>query len=509
MEGRNVYWGDFHTHLSDIDLGDDILKAACDNIDFYAVLCYPFIDYDWHGLRVETVQQKPEFLEWWKVHHRLAADYYTPGKFTTFLGYEWHGNRTRWGDHNVIYRDGVGELDDTWDLAELYARLRGKAAFAIPHHTAYYTGWRGKDWDVHDATLSPVMEMISIHGCSECADSPRELVKNVSMGPRTGGGSFQDALARGIRIGVIGSNDGTRLPGRWNEGRAAVWATDCTREAIFDAIAERKTYAVTGDRILLDFNVAGIPMGGEGKGAGPVEADVSVVGSHAVDRIELIHNNIVADTYCHGGRWERDTAATRWKFRFVAGWGPSVNYGFDPSTTWPWDCTLEIEGGDLTGVEKCFSKIYQKVSRVEPHRCEWHLETASRNPPKPHGMTQGLVFEIDGPPETRLHIEAEGQTIGVGIGELMRGAKLYPMLEESRKRCADTFGIDPDEIENPDRYFHNARKIKLHRAVPESAWKVKHTFGDLQLEPGANWFYVRVTQTNGQMAWSSPVWIDA
>ncbi|HUW58720.1 MAG TPA: DUF3604 domain-containing protein [Planctomycetota bacterium] len=508
MEGCRVLWGDFHTHLTELDLGDELLRQAAENIDFNTVLCYPF---DWdtvNGFEVESVRQRPEFLEWWKVHTRLAADHYAPGKFTTFLGYEWHGNRTRWGDHNVIYRDAVGELGPDWELEELYDRLRGTPAFAIPHHTAYHLARRGKDWDVWDREISPVMEIYSGHGSSEGPDTPKQLTHNSSMGPRSSGNSYQEALARGIRTGVIGSNDGWGLPGRWNMGRAAVWAADNTREAIWDGISARRTYAVTGDRILLDFDVAGIPMGSEGKSVGPVGAKVSVVGSHAIDRIELLRNGIVAATYCHSGRWERTTGAKRFKFRFVAGWGPCTQYGYKPPETWPWDCKLEIDGGTLVGVERCFDMMGQTVPVIEPHRCEWHLETTARRIRNPQGMTQGLIFDIEGGPETRLHIEAEGETLGMSVGELARRPHLFPMLAESKRRALDTFGVDPDTVENPDSYFHNARKIKLHRAVPETAWRVEHTFGDLELDQGTNTFYVRVTQTNGQVAWSSPVWIE-
>ena len=508
MQGCNVYWGDFHTHFSDFDHADDLLRDAADNIDFYAVLCYPFDWYDVNGFRIETVKNRPEFLEWWAEHTRLAAEHNDPGRFTTFLGYEWHGNRTRWGDHNVIYRDGVGELAPDWELEELYARLRGTPAFAIPHHTAYHICRRGKDWDVWDRELSPVMEVFSAHGSSEGPDTPKHLTNNSSMGPRSSGNSYQDALARGIRTGVIGSNDGWGLPGRWNQGRAAVWAKDCTREALFEAVAARRTYAVTGDRIVLDFDVAGVPMGSEGKASGAVEAHVSVVGSHAIDRIELLQNGLVVGSYCHSGKWEKTTGAKRYKFRFVAGWGPCTQYGYEPPESWPWDCKLELDGGTLVGVEKCFDMPGQKVGVIEPRRCEWHLETTGRKIRDPQGMTQGLVFEIEGGPRTRLHIEAEGEKIDRTIGELRRGPQLIPMLEESKQRARDTFGVEPETVENPDSYFHNARKIKLHRAVPENAWKVEHTFGDLELDEGTNSFYVRVTQTNGQVAWSSPVWID-
>ena len=509
MSDHQLFWGDFHTHFLDFDGGDEVLRDARENVDFCAVLCYPFV-WDWKdGFRMESVQQRSEFSNWWERLKELNRAHYDPGNFTTFLGYEWHGNRTRYGDHNVIYCDEDAPLDDAWELPDLYRHLRERRAFAIPHHTGYLPEWRGRDWSVFDEALSPVMEVFSTHGSSEGEDLPRPMESNGSMGPRVTGGTFQDALARGLRIGVIGSNDGGGLQGRWGIGRAAAWATECTREGIWEAILARRTYAVTGDRMELEFCIEGAPMGAVIEAGERVDVEVAVAGTQAIDRIELVHDGVVADSYCHSGSWEREAdREKRFKVFVEAGWGPVQHYGFERGGNNRWECRLELEGGELEGVERCFSLFGQRVRARDRRSCEWNLVTAFRRENQTPGMTQGIVAEMWGDARTRLRLELEGVRMQPTSGELLKGSLLVPLLEESKRRVAATFGLEEKDVTNPDAYFHNARKIKIHRAIPESGYRAKHTFRQVALKPGRNYLYVRASQLNGQLAWSSPIWVD-
>jgi len=524
MPDLKLLWGDLHTHLTDLDRGDKILADARENIDFCAVLCYPFV-WEWKkGLHVESVRNRPDFADWWERLRELCRRHHAPGEFVTFLGYEWHGDRTRYGDHNVIYFDEDNPLDDAWTLEEPYADLRKTRAFAIPHHTGYFPGRRGKDWSVWDAELSPVMEICSIHGSSEGPLAPVDMVSNASMGPRASGGTFQDALARGHRIGVIASNDYIGLQGRWGIGRAAVWAEDCTREAIWEAILARRTYGVTGDRIELLFRINGQPMGSVIEARGRVDAEVEAVGSGAIDRIELLRGGLVARTYSHpqtrlplppgeGGGEGSSSRSTHFKLRIEAGWGPADRYGFEAKDI-PWDLRLGVEGGRVVGVERCFNRFGQRIVSQDGGHVAWHLLTKGRRSQSPGGMTQSVVVEIEGTPDTRLRLTVDDVTTDglpreLTVADLLAGHCLIPFVEESERRMLDTFGITVEEMVNPDPIFHNARKIKLHQASPEAAYRASCVFDGIELVPGRNAFYVRVSQLNGQLAWSSPIWVDA
>ncbi|MCH8960963.1 MAG: DUF3604 domain-containing protein [Bacteroidetes bacterium] len=74
----------------------------------------------------------------------------------------------------------------------------------------------------------------------------------------TFGGSASAGWANGHRFGVIGSTDHHGgYPGSHGDGRVAVWASNLTREAIWEALLARRVYADTGDKIEAKMLVVG------------------------------------------------------------------------------------------------------------------------------------------------------------------------------------------------------------------------------------------------------------
>jgi hypothetical protein len=83
----------------------------------------------------------------------------------------------------------------------------------------------------------------------------------------------------------------------WNErsypgGLHAFRATDLTREAVFDAMAERRVYGTTQPhRVVAEMRVDGAPVGSELRADGPREVRVRVAGTAPVERATVVKNN--------------------------------------------------------------------------------------------------------------------------------------------------------------------------------------------------------------------------
>ena len=510
MHSYQLYWGELHRHLEDLEDADMIVAEAALNCDFYLVLYYPFTAGYQKGLHIEAVGAQPEHAEEFEIIRRVTKKYNQPGKFVTFLGYEWHGDRTAYGDHNVLYLGDDDPLDPAASLEQLYENLRKRHGLAIPHHTGYAVGNRGKDWRVFDEQISPVMEIFSLHGSSEGCDTPLPM-SHYNMGPRVTGGCYLDALKAGCHVGCIAASESTGLPCSWAiGGNAAVWAEELTRQGIVAALRSRRTYAVTSDRIAVQFFGNGQPMGSIIPAKGPTELTYDITGCSAIDRVEVIRNGRVFDSYSHALHHDppREGQAFRFKVRIECGWGPTAEKGFQPVAD-TYDNHVRIKGGRLLAVQPCFSNFGQRLEHWDEHTCHWKLQVPRRRDDFLNMLCiEGIIFEIEGRHDTRLTVDVDGtESASYSVEQMLAGSHLIVLLDESKHRIWDTFQFTEADIANRDAYFHNARKCKVHMAVPGSHYTLHRTVVDDQTEPGENWYYLRVQQTNGQYAWTSPIWV--
>ena len=255
----------------------------------------------------------------WEQLKAMAQRFYEPNRFATLLAYEWTAHKLGAGHKNVYYRglDGpvfranwrTDRTAQTTSAADLWAKLGacGHEVMTIPHHPA--AAWFPTPWDQRDPRLQRSVEVYSTWGSSEYAGSPRQIPE-AFKGPRKGC-FVQDGLRSGQRLGFVAGSDshsgrpgftsGEREfhdsdysdwgPAGYTGGFTAVYAEALTREAIYDAIRERRCYATTGQRIIVDFKASGHWMGTEYHTRAAPRLYVHVIGTAPLQSVTIVKNN--------------------------------------------------------------------------------------------------------------------------------------------------------------------------------------------------------------------------
>ena len=499
-----LYWGDIHNHNRFV-CGQGSLERsyeiAASHLDFYALT--PHAQYcDGHAPDgYELVKQN------WTGIQKTAAEYNRPGQFTTFLAYEWHSHQ--WGHYCVYYEDDHQPLHLAMTLERLQDYIRNhQRAIMVPHHIAYHNGI---DWDLFEESIMPVIEIFSEHGCGERDGGPFAYLGH-SLGP--GGGRFnvQHGLGIGKRFGFTGGTDNhDGYPGGYGLGLTGVYAAQNTRPAIFEAIRARRTFAVTGDRIAVDFSADGAPMGSTVSVNGGVNLSFSVEGWDTLRHVELIRNNLPVMQACPDFSVPAPTGVQTYRFRIEWGWGPMKGYQI-----YDWTGSITIDHGKLTHVVPCFRSDpfdehrRKEITGQDDQHCAWQSHTSrggiitSRNSALACGPTDAIAIEIHGTQDTTIEIELDCSTrqsiVSTPVDWSVNNAT-------DSKHLSTTLGQLLQGGQHLDFTDKMLTWAHVHRAVPSQLYRLSGSLRHASAQ-GAAFYYVRATQDNGHMAWSSPIWIS-
>ena len=303
------YWGDIHIHtkLSHDAQGTDPYGYArnVSGLDFGGVAD--------HVQSLGEVGYE-QVLRW-------AREADRPGEFVTLLADERNPTKLT-GHHNMYFRDEETFLAHRYTtgkapaLPEDSGDLDPEKIMLIPHHTGIHfsdisnaSRRGGVDWDAYEDKLGmrPALEIYSHHGQSE-SYAPQHILAyefNRLRNPERRGNSSapgphyaQDWWKRGLRLGAIGSSDEhSGQGGRRRGGIAGVFATELTRENIFDSIRERRCYATTGERILVEFSVGDTAMGqsGSAEPGDTVSIRLAIWGTDLLARAEILRYRFGVD----------------------------------------------------------------------------------------------------------------------------------------------------------------------------------------------------------------------
>ena len=246
----------------------------------------------------------------WQESLAVNEEFYDPGRFVTIPAWE---SSNAYGHANLYLR--TPEVDcGTWnwkpDLCPSQVTW-DKDVVMVPHHPnagqvaefehgqhrevmgkSFY--WSKYHWEFPNERAR-LVEIVQGRGNFE-ADALDDYW-GIRMGEQ--GASVQDAFAQGWRLGFVAGTDNhqghpTHSPSAY-VGMTCFRATELTREAVWQAMDERFTYATSGVPIVCDYAVNGVRSGAEGTLA--VGEDVHFSAQlHGTAPIEVVE--IISDRKC-------------------------------------------------------------------------------------------------------------------------------------------------------------------------------------------------------------------
>jgi len=280
-----IYWGEIHGHCEMSDGSGDfveMIKGARDigYLDFAASAdhaCY-FTDNQW---------------EWMQ---DILNYYNTPGKFCTLIGYEWAGRQ----GHRNIYTSSErlklfrGMYEPTSSIDVVYKEFEGRKDIVAGPHTCH----TGDFWSYHNPDVERFIEIYSMWGHFDTLAN--KLLNEGAILGFTGGGDchegrcFFSAEYPG-KQGKVPHGFAWRILYKCGITGAKINKLD--RKTLIYALRNRRTYATTGARILLDFSISGIEMGEIGKISTFPEIMAEIHTCMPVRKIEIIRNGKVVKCF--------------------------------------------------------------------------------------------------------------------------------------------------------------------------------------------------------------------
>jgi hypothetical protein len=428
----------------------------------------------------------------WKELNRLTAEFEAPGRFVCLPGYEWSGNTGMGGDRNIFYRregrpirrsshilvEGQTSTAAIYTADALFRGLEGEDAIVIAHVGGRYADLKY----AHDGRLERAVEVHSTWGTFEWI--------------------LHDAFEKGYRVGVVcHSDDHKGRPGATRPGASSFGAIggltcyfmpELTRDALFEALRQRRHYGTTGVRILVDlhatfdepvtgfsedpqlgptreFAVQRAVMGSIIRpGRVPMRIAAEVIGTAPIERVDVLHGTSVAQTF-------RPYRASDLGRRVRVLWQGAEYRGRGRETLW--EGKLTVTGNRI--------ERFAPVNFLNPERRV--RETAAGTTLAWSSVTTGNLAGID------LWLDdAHRGGLGIETNVVSGTVELAALADGTIAFDGGGLGRQLSVYRLPEADF--GRHVTLDHAVSFAGG------ADLPV-------YLRVTQADGHQAWTSPIYL--
>ena len=474
---RRVYWGETHGH-SGMAEGQGTSKA--------------FFAYGRDDARLDFLVHSEHDIwldDWeWEELRRNAIDALRPGEFVPFLGYEWTVDQSFGGHHNVLFRTPQGRRRVPQQthptLALLYQGLREQNrtedVLIIPH--AHQAG----DWRINDPAMEKLTEIQSNHGVFELFGH-----MYLQHGHHVGFVSAYDDHASHPGYGV---SRGRRY------GLGAVIAMEKTPDALFDAMKALRTYAATGERVVLDVEVNGHRMGQRAPNAPVRRLTGRIIGTAPIDTVTVLKNSKEV--------WHADyrTASgalgprERVEVNFASDSTPQDMQRDNPRSARVWSGTIDVRGARIAGVTG--------PGFVDALTQSFSIDPATPNVIRFRTWTRGnhstLLLDLeDVTPATEVVVAVAPATERPGNFTRYRGVVQIPAFN-ARFTVGDAQAAAVRREQDVQGY---SDRIELRRVRDGAPDDQRFEWVDDGVAREGDYYTVRIVQENDGLAWSSPIWV--
>jgi hypothetical protein len=301
----NLFWGILHGESERVDSSENIESCLRHFRDDRA---YDFFS----SSSFESTEETPNDV--WKLITQNIADFNEDERFTSFLGFQWQGENKGEGLRQLIYtKDNKAILrkkDSKYNsLNKIYKSFSPSEMLSIPSFTM--GNGMGCSFDNFNPEFEPVVEIYNAWGSSECTEkegNTRPISHSRKGVKENVDGSVQKALAQGLRFGFVagGLDDRGGFTDffesdqeQYSPGLTAILCSNHTRESMIESLYKRSCYATTGEKLILEFSLAGNGMGSElnttDKPGLMVNRHLSgfVAGTSPIKVVEIIRNGDV------------------------------------------------------------------------------------------------------------------------------------------------------------------------------------------------------------------------
>lgn len=508
LEENNLYVGDVHNHCG-ISYGYGSLERAIafasQQLDFFSVtghFAWPDISkYQDMAIPGDVVAYHKEgfakLRRNWPEYMRLMNEANNKD-LVSFYSYEYHSFDN--GDYTVLAKELNTLLPEDPKEGEYDTRLnkiiesndaKMTKLLAFPHHIGYKTGYRGINWKTYNEKTSPLVEILSMHGSAESYEAQLKYLH--TMGPKSGNNTMRGGLNLNNHFGVMANTDHHNAsPGSYGFGRTGVYSAALNREGIWDNLLLKKTCAFSGDPIEMALFANDKAIGETlVKGKEKVRYEVLVSSYDRIESLDLIENGKIVKSY-KAPNSDLNEELDGY-IPIAIGWGKK-------NSPCSWKVNVEIIGAEvievsprLRGKDMVDPLDIPKENGELPLECKregnkvYLQATTDGNKTATTNSTQGFVLHTKGEGKVKVSLLAEWR------GETLTKEYEYDiktLFENAQSEYLEGF-VSPSFVVGP---FVNIEETECQMSY------------ESDIEKG--YAYIRCQEANGDIAVSSPIWIE-